>query len=120
MGRDVPTVEVVERLNIAPRVAWDRIERVAEFPTFMESVQTVEVLEERALPGDRTEVVTAWEVELDGCLLRWVEREVRSPSEWRIDFTQVQGDLSRYEGYWHIRPRDDSVQIGRASCRERV
>jgi ribosome-associated toxin RatA of RatAB toxin-antitoxin module len=92
----------VERLGIGAEAAWDRIERVAEFPSFMECVQTVEVLEERALPDGHNEVLTAWEVELDGCLLRWVEREVRSPSRWRIDFFQVQGDPSRYDGHWQI------------------
>jgi coenzyme Q-binding protein COQ10 len=53
--------------------------------------------------------LTAWEVEMMGCLMHWVEREDIDPGRYRIDYRQIEGDLATFDGFWQLEPLTDAT-----------
>ena len=100
---------VCVNLDIAadPAVVWQKVCNVADYPTFMDDVQSIEIIEDGPV---RT---TSWSVLLKGSVLEWTERETLDEAALRIEFTQIDGDLDRFDGHWLIRPRvgGSSVQL---------
>ncbi|MBQ1082437.1 type II toxin-antitoxin system RatA family toxin [Nocardiopsis sp. B62] len=105
----MPIVTVTERLQVSAEKVWDLVCDVASYPRFMESVISTSVLSESALENGHVEVVTEWEVQIKGSVLKWVEREIRYPERWRIDYTQQSGDLEVFQGFWQVVRVDDEV-----------
>ncbi|MBX5466641.1 MAG: SRPBCC family protein [Firmicutes bacterium] len=95
----MPTVEVAERVAAPPEVVWAMLVEMEQFPTFMESLEAVEVLERGP---DYT--VTRWTARLKGSRFVWTERDDFDRERGRIEFHQVSGDLRVFEGYWQITP----------------
>src|SRR3712207_1208078 len=69
----------------------------------MDAVRSIKVLERG--PDHR---LLAWGVELEGCMMRWVDREKLDIEHWRIEYCQVEGDLARFEGYWQLERDSDT------------
>jgi coenzyme Q-binding protein COQ10 len=100
-------VEVHEHVLAPIETVWEVVNDVESYPRLMEPVRSLEVLERG--PDFR---VTAWEVDLKGCIMRWVEREDADRDRWRIDYRQVEGDLETFEGYWQLRrAAEDSSHV---------
>jgi ribosome-associated toxin RatA of RatAB toxin-antitoxin module len=97
-------VEVDERLPIPVQRSWELINRLESYVDAMEHVRSLEVLERG--PHHR---VTAWEVDLKGCVMRWVEHEELDAQRYRIEYRQVEGDLERFDGYWQLDPLTDDT-----------
>jgi ribosome-associated toxin RatA of RatAB toxin-antitoxin module len=95
--RGLQTVEVKERLAAPIQAVWDLICDIESYPAFMPSVRSTDVL---ARGDDWT--VTAWEVELRGSVLKWVEREERDHARHHLAYRQLKGDLRQFEGYWQL------------------
>jgi ribosome-associated toxin RatA of RatAB toxin-antitoxin module len=95
----MPTVVVEVELAAVIDDVWRLIRDVEAYPRLMEPVRAVHVLEETG-----PELLTAWEVELKGSILKWTEREVRDEFRRRIDYEQVDGDLETFDGYWQLHP----------------
>lgn len=93
----MPLVEVAEVIDAPVDKVWDIVNDVESYPRLMEHVRSLKVLESG--PNYRH---TAWEVELKGCIMRWVEREDSDPERYRIEYRQLKGDLSQFEGYWQL------------------
>jgi ribosome-associated toxin RatA of RatAB toxin-antitoxin module len=100
----MPLVEVEETVCGPPQRIWDLINSVEAYPETMAAVRTLRVLERG---GDFR--LSFWEVDLDGFLLEWVEREEIDAEHYRIDFHQVKGLLDEYVGYWQINPLPDGT-----------
>jgi ribosome-associated toxin RatA of RatAB toxin-antitoxin module len=97
-------VEVSESTPLPIEQVWDVINDVESYPLLMEHVRSLEVLERG--PHHR---VTSWEVDLKGCIMRWVEREEIDPTRYRIEYRQVKGDLAVFEGYWQLERMEDQT-----------
>jgi ribosome-associated toxin RatA of RatAB toxin-antitoxin module len=100
----MPLVEVDEVMSGPAQRIWDRINAVEAYPDMMDAVRAVRVLER----GSDFRV-TSWEVDLDGFILEWIEREEIDPERYRIGFQQVKGLLDEYAGYWQITPLPDGT-----------
>ncbi|GAA2112037.1 SRPBCC family protein [Kitasatospora saccharophila] len=95
----MPHVEVELPVAAAPEVAWPVVVDVLGYPGCMDSVDSVELVEQPD-PRHRT---TAWSVRLQGSVLRWVETEVIDHAARRFDFEQLTGDLGEFAGHWAVR-----------------
>ncbi|MBR8740605.1 type II toxin-antitoxin system RatA family toxin [Nocardiopsis sp. MG754419] len=105
----MPVVTVTERLQAPVDHVWSLVCDVASYPRFMESVITTNVLSESTRESGDVEVVTEWEVQIKGSILKWTEKEIRDPERRRIDYTQQSGDLEVFQGFWQVTPVDDDV-----------
>jgi coenzyme Q-binding protein COQ10 len=98
----VPIVVVTEDLKVPVEDVWQAVVDVERYPERMECVQRIECLEhDVAADGVQTALI-GWEVELDGSVLRWVERERRDPAARQVTFEQVSGDLEIFRGTWTL------------------
>jgi ribosome-associated toxin RatA of RatAB toxin-antitoxin module len=103
----MPLVEVDEVMPAPLEQVWDVVNDVLSYPRLMDHVKSVEVQEQG--PDYR---LTAWVVDLKGCVMRWVEREEIDHSRYRIEYRQLQGDLARFEGFWQLEPLTaDSTRV---------
>jgi ribosome-associated toxin RatA of RatAB toxin-antitoxin module len=94
----MPLVEVTEIMPAPVQRLWDVIGNVEAYPNLMSHVRSLKVLE--AGPGYR---ITAWEVDCKGFIMRWTEREESDRERLRIDYRQIEGDMSLFEGFWQLR-----------------
>lgn len=93
---------VTERVDATVDVVWRRVTDVEAYPTFMESVLRIERLSDEPAPEGMSCSLVGWEVEIEGSVLMWVEREVTDPKTRTVTFQQVSGDLDRFEGSWTV------------------
>ncbi|BAJ31713.1 MULTISPECIES: SRPBCC family protein [Kitasatospora] len=96
----MPHVEVELPVTAPPETAWPVVLDVLGYPACMESVDSVELVEQ----ADDTHRTTAWSVRLEGSVLRWVETEVIDHAARRFDFEQLTGDLGAFAGHWAVTP----------------
>ncbi|MFJ4674345.1 type II toxin-antitoxin system RatA family toxin [Kitasatospora sp. NPDC088783] len=99
----MPHVEVELPVAAAPEDAWPVVVDVLGYPDCMESVDSVELVEQ---PDERHRT-TAWSVRLKGSVLRWTEAEVIDHAARRFDFEQTSGDLGAFTGHWSVSPAPD-------------
>jgi ribosome-associated toxin RatA of RatAB toxin-antitoxin module len=78
---------------------WDAVVDVERYPASMHSVRSVRVLAEEG-PGVR---LSAWSIVLKGSILEWHERDWLDEAARVVSFSQVSGDLERFEGAWRLR-----------------
>ena len=93
----MPLVEVNEHLQVPAARVWDLVRDVEAYPRLMKPVRSLRVLEE----GPNW-VVTAWEVQLRGSILKWTEHEERDDERRRLTYRQIEGDMEQFDGYWQV------------------
>jgi ribosome-associated toxin RatA of RatAB toxin-antitoxin module len=59
------------------------------------------------IEADDQHMVTDWEVNFHRGILRWKERAEFRPEEGLIPFTEVDGDVDEFTGYWKVEERPD-------------
>ena len=97
----MPRVEVVEQVPVSLDAVWSAVNDVESFPRLMDHVHAVEVLDSGAEFRR-----SAWEIDLKGCRMRWVEHEEILADVHRIEYRQVEGDLKTFEGHWQLEAVD--------------
>ena len=103
----MPVVQVEQRVAAPVEAIWSVISDVEAHARLMRHVRSVEVRETGQ--GYR---VTAWEVDVKGCAMRWVERDEIDDERRRMDYRLLEGDIARWEGYWQLHPLPDgSVNV---------
>lgn len=102
----MPFVAVSERLKSSVDAVWDLVRDVERYPSLMESVRRVERLSAGPEVDGASTSTVGWEVEIEGSVLRWVERETTDERRMRITFEQESGDLDRFRGHWQVTPVD--------------
>jgi coenzyme Q-binding protein COQ10 len=100
----MPLVEVAETIPAPLQTVWTVVNDVESYPRLMEHVRSLRVLER----GD-TYRLTEWQVELKGCVMRWVEREELIPEQHRIEYRQLEGELAQFEGFWQLDALTDAT-----------
>ena len=93
----MPQVEVTEVMNAPIQRVWEAINDVESYPRLMDHVHSLSVVEEAA-----DHRLVAWDVEIKGCRMRWVEREEAHPEQYRLDYRAVEGDVAEFSGYWQL------------------
>ncbi len=103
----MPTVAAELSIDALPAQSWAAVTDVENYPQCMDNVRSVEIVECSGA-DHRT---TAWSVWLRGPVLEWVAAEYLDHQARRCDFRQISGDLSRFVGYWSVRPAGDSASL---------
>jgi len=102
----MPYIEVSTIVSGELSHIWDIVQDMEGYPKFMPNLQRVEVLER----GDNS-TVSSWVSNVDGRIIKWKERDVFFPDQYRIEYCQVSGDLKKFEGHWQLTPVDGGVKI---------
>ena len=102
----MPHVEVSRVVPATQAEVYAQLERMEEFPRFMESVKRIEVLERS--PGSTR---THWVVNLQGSTFQWTEEDTFFPAEGRIAYRQIEGDLRLFEGEWRLEPVPEGTRV---------
>ena len=100
----MPLVEVAETIAAPVKRVWDVVNDVESYPRLMEHVHSLRIVER----GEDYRLLE-WEVELKGCVMRWIAREDLHPDRYRIEYRQLEGELAEFEGFWQLEPLADSL-----------
>jgi len=73
------------------------LRRLEEYPRFMPDVRRVTVLESTPAGG-----ASQWDVDIEGCPLRWKERDSFREDESVFEFKSFEGDFDLLNGRWEI------------------
>lgn len=102
----MPYVEVNTAINGDIKRIWAIVADMASYPQFMPNLKSV-TIEERA--GNTT--VSKWVSNVDGRIISWRERDEFFPDDYRIEYTQVSGDLKKFAGKWQLSPQGETVNV---------
>lgn len=102
----MPLVEETIEIRVRPEELFPVIEDVEKFPDFMEGVKRVTYLEKGADYN-----ISEWINEVDGRVVRWIEKDYPKQFENRIDFELVEGDLKKYYGFWQLEDKGETTKV---------
>jgi uncharacterized membrane protein len=97
----MPRIELNLDIDAPVETVYEIARRVEEFPTFMNDLQSLTVLE-RSPDGNRT--VTEWvgQVREFRMTIKWVQEDIWDPEQKRDDFHLIRGDMDAMSGYWQF------------------
>ncbi|MEO7275593.1 MAG: SRPBCC family protein [Vicinamibacterales bacterium] len=83
--------------------ALSDLERYAECATAVRALTVVERAERR--------LVSSWDVDFHGGVLRWTEEDFLDPDSHTIRFRQIEGDAEFYAGEWGARDEEGGAVV---------
>ena len=98
----MPVVRVTERLLVPEERVWDLVCDLESYPKLMESVVSIGIVSETPGPDGTVDTIADWEIVLKGSILKWRERDHRDPGARRVTYSQVSGDMERFQGHWQV------------------
>jgi ribosome-associated toxin RatA of RatAB toxin-antitoxin module len=105
----MPVIEV-RRVLSAP---LDRVVAIAknveDYPQFMPDVKSVKILESRD-EGRIQKVEWVGIIKQFGREIRWIQED-RWITPYRVEFSQVQGDYDKMEGYWEFKADGETTEF---------
>jgi coenzyme Q-binding protein COQ10 len=99
----MPTVQVREVIPRNINDTWNMICDFEKYPNLMEPVRNLRILDKKG-----NTLISEWEVNLKGSILKWTESDTKLPEKYRIEFTQMDGDLEQFNGYWQLSEMADT------------
>jgi ribosome-associated toxin RatA of RatAB toxin-antitoxin module len=84
---------------------WAAVLDIERYPDVMANVVSVVIEEWEEATVRRTE----WAMTLKGATLVWRDREWIDHEGHRVTFSQVSGDLERWEGAWILESKSDAL-----------
>ncbi|MDP2210505.1 MAG: SRPBCC family protein [Candidatus Aquicultor sp.] len=102
----MPLIEETINVRMSATELFPIISDFEKYPDMMADVKKVTILER----GEGY-TVSEWINEIDGRVIKWVEKDLIKPEENRIDFEQVKGDLKMFQGYWQLDEASDETKI---------
>ncbi|OFW32057.1 MAG: hypothetical protein A2074_04005 [Candidatus Aquicultor primus] len=102
----MPLIEETINVQMSTVELFPIISDFEKYPDMMADVKKVTILERGA-----GYTVSEWINEIDGRVIKWVEKDLIKPEENRIDFEQVKGDLKTFEGFWQLDEAGDDTKI---------
>jgi len=101
----VPEISLDIDVKAPIEAVWRAVVEVERYPASMVNVRSVEVIAEES-EGVR---VSAWAIVLKGAILEWTERDHLDEEAHVVSFSQVSGDLERFDGAWHLERRGERL-----------
>lgn len=95
---------VAEAPGLDPAAVYQRIASFEEYPAHSSAVRKVTMVDRSP-----TQVTSSWEVNFRRGILCWTERAELQPADGRITFTQVDGDVDEFSGFWSIDTAEDDA-----------
>lgn len=84
-------------VNKDKREVYALLKKMEDFPTFIKSIKKIAILERYP-----DKIITEWEVDIDGAIVRWKEEDMFDDTNTTIYFKMLKGDFKKYEGKWII------------------
>ena len=78
----------------------------ARYPALMHYVKSVEIKFNSA-----NEVISEWDLDVEGADINWLERDVIDPRNLEIAFTMISGDYGAYYGKWKVYPSGERTEL---------
>ncbi len=101
----MPRIELTTTVNAPIDRVYEVARDVEAFPSFMEDLQSITVLE-RSEDGNRT--LTAWVglIREFKMTIKWTQEDRWDSLSHRDDFTMVKGDMNSMSGWWQFSESD--------------
>lgn len=94
----------MRHLEVAARVhgrdASEIYTTLCDFESY--PLHSKEVRNVRVVSSGDGQMLSSWETNFRGGILRWVERDFFHPEERTISFEQVEGDTEHFSGQWAV------------------
>lgn len=100
------TIKVSTLVKADKKKVYDVIKDMESFPKFMRNVRKLEVLERHP-----NRLLTLWEVEVDGAIVMWKEKDVFDDKHLRMKFKMTEGDYGSYGGEWRVTASSEKTNI---------
>lgn len=102
----MPYVESSISVQAAPAAVYEVAKDMESYPEFMKDVESIITLE-------RTDhsTVTRWVTKLEGRTLKWTELDEFDDENLIIRYTQTEGDLKKFEGYWKFESENGETKV---------
>lgn len=102
----MPYVETKAVIKGDIKTVYDIISNMAGYPEFMKDLVSVEILER----GENY-TVSHWVSNVDGRKIVWTEKDNFYPDDFKITYSQTEGDLKKMEGYWTLIPVEGGCEV---------
>lgn len=99
-------LEVSILIKDTPISVYNAIKDMERFPDFMRDVKKLKIIK-RAPEA----IVTAWEVEIEGVLIKWKEEDIFDDEKLELNFSALEGDYKDYQGRWKIFKEDGQTRL---------
>ena len=103
----------MRRIELHARVRGRPAAEVYEILCALEHYQscTSAVRSLTILESSSDRIVSKWEVNFHGGVLRWTEEDRLFPDKFVIQVRQIEGDADYYAGEWGVRDEDDGCSL---------
>lgn len=98
----MPEVDLDLDIQTSIATVWEAVLDIERYPELMTNVVSVKI-EEWETPTTRR---SQWAMIIKGATLVWRDREFIDHDEHTVNFTQVSGDLERFEGAWELTAKE--------------
>ncbi len=103
----VPYIERSITVVADPSKVYELAKNMEAFPQYMPDVREVTVIDRQ-----ESSMTTRWRVHVIGRDFRWTERDEFDDAKPSIRYTQIEGDIKKFEGEWRFIPLDnESVRV---------
>jgi len=97
------------RARVHGRSAADVYEALSDLERYAGCAKAVRALRIVERSADR--MVSSWDVDFHGGVLRWTEEDFLDPVNHIMRFRQIEGDAEHYEGEWGARNEDGGAVV---------
>jgi ribosome-associated toxin RatA of RatAB toxin-antitoxin module len=97
------------RAHVRGRSAAEVYQALSELERYAECAEAVRALSVIERTDQR--VVSSWDVDFHGGVLRWTEEAFLDPARHVIRFRQIEGDAEHYAGEWGARDEDGGCRL---------
>jgi ribosome-associated toxin RatA of RatAB toxin-antitoxin module len=106
----MPRIELSLAVDAPAQAVYEVARKVEDFPSFMEDLQALTVLE-RSDDGNRT--ITEWTglIREFKMTIKWVQEDRWDPARRRDDFRLIKGDLDSMSGWWEFSDADGGCRF---------
>ena len=103
MNGEAKTIAISHSIAAPPEAVWATVQNQASFVSEVDDVREVEVLVADWISNlHKIERVVSWRVWLKGFELKWQEHQKLDGEAWRLEFQQIEGIFSTYNGSWQV------------------
>jgi uncharacterized membrane protein len=97
----MPRIELDLDVAAPAQTVYEVARRVEDFPTFMEDLQSLTVLD-RSADGNTTTTEWVGIIREFKMTIRWTQEDVWNPDARRDDFRMLKGDMDSMSGSWEF------------------
>lgn len=103
MNGEAKTIVTSRSIAAPPESVWTAVQNQASFVCEVDDIHEVDVLPAKRISNpDKIERVVNWRVWLKGFELKWQELQRLDDAAWRLEFQQIEGIFSTYNGFWQV------------------